>query len=260
MTTTIIANSGTFEFDVVLGESHSSPLKITENPIESGSLIADSAILMPRPLEISGIMVDYNPDDTPFSKKADSLHVREPDFINSVPVPAALKGITSQTVSYVNRTIDLVASTASQLVGGETGQRALAPWLPDLLPVDVSDLTVSDKRISDAYNALRNIQRSAVPVQIITGTTSYDSVLILDVRVHITKEKAAVFTIPCKEVFIVETQTAGGVSVPTGKGKTSGRTTAQTANTQNKGEVSPPQVDISDTDPEALKQSITVRG
>ena len=262
MTTTIITNSGTFEFDVVLTESHSSPLRVSENPVESGSQIADNAVLLPRPLEISGIMVDYNPDDTPFNKIADEYNIREPDFINSVPIPAKLKGITDQTVNYINRSLDLIASSASQLVGGESGQRALAPWIPDLLPVDVSNLSVSDKRISDAYAALRGIQQTAVPVQVVTDTAIYDSVLLLDVRVRITKEKAAIFSIPCKEIFIVSTQTAGGVNVPNNiaKDKTSGRTAAQTSAPVNKGESTPKAVTPDEVAPGVMPQAGAVVG
>lgn len=257
MTTTIIASSGTFILDVVLDESHSSPLRVSENPIESGSQIADNAILMPRPFEVTGIMVDYNPDDTPFNIVADEYKIRNTGFIDDVPIPASLKSITNQTIEYVNRSVDLVAATASQLVGGQSGQRALAQWMPNLIPVDVSDLSISDKRIADAYAALRSIQQSAVPVQIITDTTRYDSVLIMDVKVKITRDGSAAFTLPCKEIFIVSTQTASGVKVPsTGAvGKTSGRTAAQTAPQNNKGEVAPRSVDKSDVDPEAEEQA-----
>lgn len=265
MTTTIITSSGSFVLDAVLGESHSSPLRVSENPIESGSQIADNAILMPRPFEVTGVMVDYNPDDTPFNKVADEYKIRDSGFIDDVPVPASLKSITNQTVEYVNRSVDLVASTASQLVGGQTGQRALAQWLPNLLPVDVSDLSISDKRVADAYAALRNIQKSAIPVQIITNTTTYDSVLITDVRVRVVKDGSAVFTLPCKEVFIVGTQTVGGVSVATtstgsGSGKTSGRTAAQTSTQKNKGQVAQKPVAPGSVDSDYLDQAKAVVG
>lgn len=233
MTTSIITSQGIFTLDADLLETHSSPLRVTENPIESGSQIADNAILTPRPFELSGVMVDYNPTDTPFSNLADEYHIKEPDFIDSVPVPARLKSITQQTISLLNREVDLVAATASQLVGGESGQRAIAPWLPNLLPVDISDLTISDSRVRDAYAFLRSVQQSAIPVSISTDTTSYESALILNVRLTTTQEGSAEFNISCKEIFIVSTQTASDVTVPVGK--TSGRTAAQTAKPVNKG-------------------------
>ncbi|MFC7508799.1 phage baseplate protein [Pantoea stewartii] len=118
---------GTFVFDVVMDESHHSELKVTDNPVESGSQISDHAILTPRPFEITGIMVDFDPTDTLFSQMAEDNYVREPDFIDDLPIPSEIKSITAQGVSLANRVLDQVASAASSLVGGSTGQRALAP-------------------------------------------------------------------------------------------------------------------------------------
>ncbi|WP_279027677.1 phage baseplate protein [Gibbsiella quercinecans] len=120
---------GTFVFDVVTEENHHSELKVTDNPVESGSQISDHAILMPRPFEVSGIMVDFDPTDTLFNQLAEDNYIREPDFINALPIPGTIKSLTSQGVNLANRLLDQVASAASSLVGGSTGQRALAQWL-----------------------------------------------------------------------------------------------------------------------------------
>jgi hypothetical protein len=89
---------------------------------------------------------------------------------------------------------------------------------------------------------LRSIQQSAIPVQITTDTTSYSQALILDVRVKVSQEGSATFTLPCREVFISTTQTASGVKVSIGT--TGGRTAAQTSKPQDKGEVTLPKVDL----------------
>lgn len=236
-TATIITSSGTFILDAVANESHSSPMRITENPIESGSVITDNAILTPRPFEVTGVMVDYNPDDTPLNRIRNSIHIRTPDFINSVPIPAQLKSITSQTLVRVNSAIDMIGSTTSQLVGGQSGISWLAKKFPNLLPPGVADMTVSDTRIADLYAALRSVQLQAKPVVVVSETTYYQSALILDVKVSVSQEGAAIFSISCKEVSIVDTKKADGVKVPVGK--TGGRTSAQTSKTENKGNVTP---------------------
>ncbi|END1364425.1 hypothetical protein ABLL29_004572 [Salmonella enterica subsp. enterica] len=239
-TTTIITTCGTFTLDAVLNESHSSPMTMTENPVESGSTITDNVVMTPRPFEVSGVMVDYNPE-SPLSKLASNIKIREPDFINQVAIPCQLKSINSQTIARINRMLDMAGSAATQAVGGQSGVSWLAKKFPNLLPPGVADMTVSDTRIADLYAALRSVQISAQPVTVITETSIYDNVMLTDVKVRVNKEGSAVFTLPFKEIFIVDTQKAGGVQVPSDSavGKTGGRTTAQTSQNVNKGVVQP---------------------
>ncbi|MGE9550440.1 phage baseplate protein [Erwinia amylovora] len=239
---------GTFVFDVVTEESHHSELKVTDNPVESGSQISDHAILTPRPIEFSGIMVDFDASDTLFNQIAEENYVREPDFIDSVPIPG-LKNMTTQAVSLANRVIDQVASAASSVVGGASGQRALAPWLPGLTS-DSTDLSSSDQRVSDALKALRSIQQSAEPISITTQTASYDQCLILNVDVKFTRTGSAEFSLKCREIFITTTQTASGLKVPS-QSKTGGRTTKQAAKSVDKGNGS-----LSKTDGESLPDNV----
>lgn len=259
--TTIITNCGTFTLDAELGASHSSPMKVTENPVESGSTITDNVVLTPRPFEVSGVLVDYNPESD-FSKAMDDLKIRTPDFINNVPIPCQLKSITSQTIARINRELDMIGSSATQLAGGQSGISWLAKKYPGLLPDGVADMTVSDTRIADLYAALRSVQMSAQLVTILTPTTYYQNAMILDVKVKANKAGSAVFTIPCKEIFIVDTQTASGVKVPsdTAVGTTGGRTTAQTSKATNKGAVSPKAVDSSIVSDDILDQAEAVAG
>ncbi|ETS31157.1 hypothetical protein BB987_06220 [Photorhabdus temperata] len=55
----ITRSIGEFQLDAVTVESHSSMLRLTENPIESGAAIADYAILEPKEITVIGIMVGY---------------------------------------------------------------------------------------------------------------------------------------------------------------------------------------------------------
>lgn len=233
---------GTFVFDVVTEESHHSELKVTDNPVESGSQISDHAILTPRPFEITGIMVDFDPSDTLFNQLAEDNYVREPDFIDGLPIPGEIKSLTAQGVSLANRVLDQVASAASSLVGGSSGQRALAPWLPSLLDTDSADLATSDQRVADALKALRSMQQSAAPIAITTQTASYEQCLLLNVDVKFTHAGSAEFSLKCREIFITATQTASGLKVPSQK-KTGGRTAKQAAKAVDKGNVAPTKTD-----------------
>ncbi|WP_350305173.1 phage baseplate protein [Photorhabdus viridis] len=61
-TASVITRSiGEFQFDCVTIENHESSLRITENPIESGVAIADHAVLEPKEITITGVMVGYEP-------------------------------------------------------------------------------------------------------------------------------------------------------------------------------------------------------
>lgn len=59
-TGTINSVAGLFIFDVITMERHSSGLRVTENPIETGSNISDHAVLEPKEITITGVMVAYN--------------------------------------------------------------------------------------------------------------------------------------------------------------------------------------------------------
>lgn len=244
---------GTFVFDVVMDENHHSELKVTDNPVESGSQISDHAILTPRPIEFTGIMVDFDASDTLFNQIAEDNYVREPDFIDSVPIPG-LKNMTTQAVSLANRVIDQVASAASSVVGGASGQRALAQWLPGLAS-DSTDLSSSDQRVTDALKALRSIQQSAEPISITTQTASYEQCLILNVDVKFTRKGSAEFSLKCREIFITTTQTASGITVPS-QDKTGGRTARQTAKAVDKGNQQLQTVDLSGAS-EKLRDQLT---
>lgn len=47
-----------FDFDCVISEDHTSELKIMDNPVETGFVISDHAVMMPVTLEISAVVSD----------------------------------------------------------------------------------------------------------------------------------------------------------------------------------------------------------
>jgi hypothetical protein len=112
-------------FDMVTEESHHSELKVTDNPLESGSWISDPAILTPRPFEVTGIMEDFDSTATLFNQLAKDNYVREPDFIDDLPIPGEIKSLTAQGASLASR--DQVASAANSLVGSSSGHPGCRP-------------------------------------------------------------------------------------------------------------------------------------
>ncbi|WP_338404442.1 phage baseplate protein, partial [Xylella fastidiosa] len=52
MITLIHRHIGTVTLDAVIEETHQAELRITENPVESGAMIGDHAVLMPQTVTI----------------------------------------------------------------------------------------------------------------------------------------------------------------------------------------------------------------
>jgi hypothetical protein len=245
---------GTFTLDATTAENHTRTLESTSNPVESGAVISDHTILQPATLTLTGVMVDINPAKFPLRKLSGELQafIDNPDFIDGISIPGTLKSITNQTVEFVNRSIDLVATTASSLANGESSeQRALAPWLPTLFPVSTVDLSEGKLRIAQAYDQLFAIQKSGLPVAVVTSTALYNSMVITSVKVDITASKGdfATFTLMFKEIIIADTQNTGAINSQHSQliGTCSGRTAAQTATSRNAGEITPTIVKPSDT-------------
>lgn len=244
---TIWTESGaTFTLDATVTETHTRALKATSNPVESGAVIADHAILQPTTLTLTGVMVDVLPAIPPVKKNGSALRevIEHPDFINDISIPGTLKSITDQTVAFVNRSIDLIATSVSSLFDGVSNeQRALAPWLPTLFPADVADLSDGNLRIAQAYDLLFTIQKSGLPVSVVTSTAFYDCMVITSVKVNTDASKGnyATFSLDFQEIFIADTQNTGATNSQDSQliGNCSGRTAAQTATGRNAGEVTP---------------------
>ncbi|WNY18528.1 phage baseplate protein [Xylella fastidiosa] len=104
---------GTITLDAVLEETHQAELRITENPIESGAMIGDHAVLMPQTVTIAGIVVDYHPQRSP--SPATEEHRAEPlNFLTDrVPFPTDLLPFTAQALRVAQRELPSVISQAT---------------------------------------------------------------------------------------------------------------------------------------------------
>jgi hypothetical protein len=243
----------TFALDATTTENHARTSQTTSNPVESGAVISDHTIIAPATLTLTGVMVDVNSAKPPLEKLTGVLQafIDNPNFIDDISIPGTLKNITDQTVEFVDRSIDLIATTISSLVDGVSSeQRALAPWIPTLFPSDAVDFSDGKLRIAQAYDQLFAIQKSGLPVSVVTSTALYSNMIITSVKVDIDASKGnfAVFTLAFQEVLIVDTQNTSMTNTQHSQliGTCSGRTAAQTAAPRNAGEVTPTTVSESD--------------
>ncbi|KQH74973.1 phage baseplate protein [Xylella fastidiosa] len=157
---------GTITLDAVLEETHQAELRITENPVESGAMIGDHAVLMPQTVTIAGIVVDYQPQRSP--APAAEEHRAEPLSLltDRLPFPTDLLPFTAQALRVAQRELPSVISQASD---GQHAVRPLADWLPDYQPIPPRDDSAATGRIAQVYTALRNLQRSGQTLEVHTG-------------------------------------------------------------------------------------------
>ncbi|MFG5203810.1 phage baseplate protein [Xylella fastidiosa subsp. multiplex] len=127
---------GTVTLDAVIEETHQAELRITENPVESGAMIGDHAVLMPQTVTIAGIVVDYQPQRSP--APAAEEHRAEPLSVltDRVPFPTDLLPFTTQALRVAQRELPSVISQATAPQSdGQHAVRPLADWLPDFQPI-----------------------------------------------------------------------------------------------------------------------------
>lgn len=248
---------GTVRLDQTTRESHDSTLRVTENPIESGAVIADHAVLEPRKLMIQGKMVDWLAAGVNVAP-VDGIFPRvSPDFLNVIPMPARVQTFTDETSFQAARLLSPAASYGGAMVSGLGLVRPLAPWLPDFAPVDTLDMSSGTKRVEQVFDSLRTVQRSGDVVDIITGSQHYENMLLVAVTMLQNYDGSAEISITAQEIFIVETQTVGGITVAGAPGSgsganKSGRAGAQSISTKNKGNVQTPEAS-GDTKKSALR-------
>jgi hypothetical protein len=232
---------GTVALDVTTDESHDSTMKITENPVESGAVIADHAVIEPRTVSIRGTMVDWSQQAVNVPTSIQNAPRADVDFLDQMALPAGVSSFTSGTLIQARRLGDPSAYSQT-LVQISGAQRALAPWLPNFAPADSLDMSTGTKRVEQVFDALRSVQKSADPVEIITGSQSYENMLLTAVSMQQRWDGWAEIRIEAHEIFIVETRRVSGISVKsaaTGKNKNqlSGRAKIQALDTREKGNV-----------------------
>ncbi|WP_027823444.1 phage baseplate protein [Laribacter hongkongensis] len=231
---------GTVELDAVVSEGHQSDLRVTENPIESGAQIADHAVLEPKSVTITGVMVDH---DHQMPQQTGNMlpSIRGLDFMDKIQPLVTLPFRTPQTLSRMQRELNSFSATAQTAVSKAMATtRALAPWLPDFAALGTLDSSsgATTDRVRQVYDALTDIQKSGETIEIETGLRLYENMLVTSVSVSQTKDGSAEFNISAREVLIVETESTSGVDVPSSGEKKSGRSAAQSAKKAQKGKVS----------------------
>lgn len=235
---------GTVTLDAVVSESHQSDLRITENPIESGAQIADHAVLEPRSVTITGVMVDHERQAAKSAtSKLPGIRGANLNFLNKIQPMSLLSGKTAQTAARVQRELSSFTSSllpTSGLAG--TATRALAPWLPSFASLGATDQSTGGAagRVRQAFDDLSAAQRSGETIEIETGLRLYQNMMVTSVSVSQTKDGSAEFNIAAREVMIVDTETIAGVHNPVSGAKKSGRAAAQSAAKSQKGKVQAP--------------------
>lgn len=198
-TSVITRSIGDFIFDCTVSEGHSSTLRVTKNPIESGADIADHAMLEPKSLTITGIIVGYEPP-----RYFRNLTGIDTDILDDYPLPLEISAKVKHAEVMVEQYIG-TAKTGLNLV-----KKVLAPWYPDL-GVGSADTSQTLDRIGRAYNSLLSLQKSGEPITVQTGIKQYKNMMLTAISTTQDKPGAAEFSLTLEEVLIVENQTAIGL-------------------------------------------------
>lgn len=203
----LISNSsGSFDFDLVTIEQHTSKLRLTENPVESGANVSDHAVLDPKEITVNGLMVGYTPTKGPVSSLIGSTG------LISYLLPVEVKAITAQAEQAVKQ----VASAFSAV--SQSSTKVIADFLPDYLG-SLFDKSSSD-RISSAYDQLLSLQKSGEPLTLQTTTKQYENMMIISITMNQQTYMTGEFSLVLREIFIVETQTASGLEASSKSGGT----------------------------------------
>jgi hypothetical protein len=219
---------GTVTLDATLAEQHQSVLRISENPIESGALIADHAALEPKQITITGIVADYQPPISYPAESNGSFLRKSPDFFNQLPLPTEVKSVTLQAASRIRRELGSAHNVQQSTATALQQVRPLAPWLPIGSGIDS---TASNERVQQVYEALLDLQRSAETIEVMTGARLYSNMLLQAISLNQMQEGVAELTLTCREIVIVNTRSIAGVK------QASGRASKQAAAKTQKGKV-----------------------
>lgn len=195
----ISGESGSFNFDVVTIESHTSSLRVTENPIETGSNISDHAVLEPKEITINGVMVAYN---RPPNFSSRSLGLSFPEF----PLPFDVSPV-------VDKALDVANDFAGSLMSGASGQiiNIAAEFLPNF-QTPLADFSGGD-RVKNAFDNILSLQRSGTLVTLTTYSKQYENMMITSISFNQDKEFSGEFSLTLREIFIVESKIGAGLVV-----------------------------------------------
>ncbi|MCO6545355.1 MAG: hypothetical protein J6564_05910 [Gilliamella sp.] len=208
----IITENTVFSLDINTIEQHASKLRVTENPIENGANIADHAVLDPKEVTVYGLVVGYETNTFSFDNLVGFN-------FSDYPLPMPVKTITAQAENMVNR-------FASHFkTGTKVTNQVVADFLLDYQSPFLN--SSSSDRISDAHEKLLAIQRSGELVTLQTNTRQYKNMILTSVGLTQKQNTSGEFVLTFREIFIVETQIASGLSVPKPKTRNLGKTQPQ---------------------------------
>lgn len=190
---------GDFELDCTVREEHSSPLRLTKNPIESGADIADHSILEPKGLTITGVVVGYEPPQ--YLKNLTGIDL---SVLDEYPLPIEISAIAHQAQGVVEQYISLAGLVIDRTT------KVIAPWYPNA-GVGGSDESQTLDRVGRAYESLLSIQKSGETIDIQTGIRLYKNMIMTNIGTSQDKPGSAEITLTLEEIFIVENQTAQGL-------------------------------------------------
>ncbi|HEY4292051.1 phage baseplate protein [Luteibacter sp.] len=238
MATTTLSSRriGTITLDAVTEETHQSDLAVTENPVESGALVADHAVIDPQQVTVAGIIVDYEPPILSAIPADDSLIGQADALIDRADLPGPVAAFTPQTLVRAQRELSSYVDQARILqYKAQSAARAIADWLPGG-DTGGSDVSPSDDRLARVYGQLKALQKSGGTIEVQTGLQLYSDMLIISLAARQTVDGSAELVVTLRELFIVQTKTVKGVSLPA---KKKGRTSAQGEAKSQKGKTSP---------------------
>ncbi|UBX48868.1 hypothetical protein LDO51_17295 [Providencia alcalifaciens] len=217
---------GDFMLDCTVREDHESSLRITKNPIESGADIADHAILEPKVLTVTGIVVGYEPPQHIKNKLGFDTSI-----LDEYPLPIEITASVNQAEAILGQYMSLGESVKDKAT------KAIAPWYPNS-GIGSADQSQTLDRVGRAYDCLLVIQKSGETIDVQTGIRLYKNMMITNIGSSQDKPGSAEITLTLEEIFIVENQSAQGLH-PDLKGQpkksSMGRTQPKSKGTESKG-------------------------
>lgn len=195
----ITRSIGDFILDCTVREEHTSSLRLTKNPVESGADIADHAILEPKTLTVTGVVVGYEPP-----QMLKNLIGFDTSILDDYPFPLEI----SANMKQAEAMIEQYAGIANYGLDGAS--KVLAPWYPDS-GIGSADTSQTLDRVGRAYDSLLSLQKRGESIDVQTGIKLYKNMMITNIGNIQDKPSSTEVTLTLEEIFIVENQTAKGL-------------------------------------------------
>lgn len=211
---------GTLTLDITINEEHESNLRITDNPIESGAVISDHAVLEPKQITIEGMLIGYEPPSTSIVSSNVSA-IRSPGFVNNAgfEVPSLF---TKFTWLKMNKLPNTITNNIRAIGSAKDNSFNSAGFGSEI-----------NARIAKIQADFEKLQGNGETIEINTGTRLYKNMLISMFGVTQSIDGGVTVRLTAREVTIVETSSTGALAGL----KNAGKTAVQAASTTVRGEV-----------------------